>query len=81
MTPMTTAPTALPQSTALAEAEPESLSTLFSRDPEGYTQQDLATIVRVLQEQRERWLKAAEATPGKPKKLTTTLSTPGEIGL
>ena len=81
MTPKTTA---LPQSTALAEAEPESLSTLFSRDPEGYTQQDLATIVRVLQEQRERWLKAAEAgttTPGKPKKLTTTLSTPGEIGL
>lgn len=80
---MTTTP-ALPQSPALAEAEPESLSVLFSRDPEGYTQQDLATIVRVLQEQRERWLKAAESgvtTTGKPKKLTTTLSTPGEIGL
>lgn len=50
----------IPQSTALTEALPDSLSELFSRDPEGYQQQDLEKIIGFLRSQRER-MQAAEA--------------------
>ncbi len=54
----------LPVSTALAEASPESLSELFSRDPEGYSTQDLDRVILALREQRARW--AATASAPKP---------------
>jgi hypothetical protein len=53
----------LPQSTALAEASPENLSDLLSRDPEGYTRQDRLRVIEALRAQRARW----EASEGKPK--------------
>jgi hypothetical protein len=45
----------IPQSTALAEASPESLSDLFSRDPEGFSKQDISRIVETLRTQRKAW--------------------------
>lgn len=51
----------IPQSQALVEAQVDSLSELMSRDPEGYTKQDLDRIILVLREQRVRW-QAAEAS-------------------
>lgn len=52
----------IPQSSALSEASPESLSDLMSKDPEGYQQQDIKKIVAELRGMRERWAKA-EAEP------------------
>jgi hypothetical protein len=60
----------IPQSPALAEANGDSLAELFSRDPEGYTSQDLAKVVAALREQRVRWA-AAEAA-GATKAPTAT---------
>ena len=51
----------IPQSDALAEASPDSLSELFSRDPLGLGEADLDRIVATLREQRKRW-QAAEQT-------------------
>ncbi len=45
----------IPSSDALAEASPDSLSELLSRDPEGYQQQDRAAIISALRAQRERF--------------------------
>jgi hypothetical protein len=56
----------IPQSSALAEASPFSLSELFSRDPEELGQQDIAALVQALREQRERWLATGGATKVKP---------------
>jgi len=56
----------LPQSTALAEASPQSLAELFNRDPENYSQQDRVAIIKNYREQRERWA-LAEAAGGKGK--------------
>ena len=60
----------LPQSTALAEASPDSLGELFSRDPEKCSPEDDDKIVLILREQRARYM-AAEATgarvPRQPK--------------
>lgn len=50
----------IPQSHALAEADPGSLTELFSRDPEGYTGQDLDRIIDVLRDQRARFAKAEQ---------------------
>lgn len=47
----------IPQSSALAEALPQSLDELFSRDPEGYSEKDLDRIIGALRDQRERWSK------------------------
>lgn len=52
--------TQIPQSTALAEAETDSLTEVMSRDPEGYSRQDRDRIVEALRAQRER-LAAADA--------------------
>lgn len=43
----------------LAEASPESLDELFSRDPLKLQDQDIEAIVKALREQRTRW-RAAE---------------------
>lgn len=48
----------------LAEAVPESLDELFSRDPLSLTQQDLDKIIANLREARARWA-AAEASGAK----------------
>lgn len=48
----------IPQSAALAEASPDSLTELFSRDPLGFGEQDLARLVTELRKQRERWASA-----------------------
>ena len=49
----------LPQSTVLSEASPESLQELWSRDPEGYQQQDIDRTVAEMRLHRERLEKAA----------------------
>lgn len=84
--PAGTAPGGLPQSLALAEASPESLAELFSRDPEGYSDQDLGKVIEALRAQRVRWA-AAEATPKpqkeaakKAKSLIATMN-PEDLGL
>lgn len=60
----------LPSSGALAEATVDSLSDLFSRDPEGYSDKEFGQVVLELRAQRVRHA-AAEATAltsgGKPK--------------
>lgn len=53
----------LPLSPALKEAQADSLSELFSRDPEGFQRQDRDQIVKALRAQRER-LRAAELAGG-----------------
>lgn len=60
----------LPTSTALAEASPDSLSELFSRDPAGYTQQDLGRIIETLRAQRARWAEAERLAASQPKRTT-----------
>jgi hypothetical protein len=62
----------IPQSNALAEASPESLSELMSRDPEGYQSQDIKRIVAELRAQRERWARAEGEKPGGSAKAKTT---------
>lgn len=54
---------AIPQSSALSEASPDSLTELLSRDPEGYSRQDLDRIIALMREQRSRWEAAAAAAP------------------
>jgi len=61
---MTTMPTAEGEA-LLAEAVPSSLDLLFSRDPEGYSQRDIAEIVAELRAQRVRY-DAAEAAGKRP---------------
>ena len=51
---MTTEPGAIPQSTALAEADPMSLVELMSRDPRGYQRQDRDRIIAALRADRAR---------------------------
>lgn len=51
---------ALPQSDALAEANPNSLSELLSRDPQGFSRVDRDKAVAALRAQRAKW-EAAEA--------------------
>lgn len=60
------APGGLPASTALAEASPDSIVELLSRDPEGLQAQDRRRIIEALREQRVRW-EAAQAAGAKPK--------------
>ena len=50
-----------PKITPLAEAAPESLDELFSRDPLKLQQQDIRNIINQLRDQRARW-RAAEAS-------------------
>ena len=81
-------PGEIPQSTALAEATVDSLGELMSRDPEGYSTQDLERIVAAMRDQRDKLAATAAATPqraprGTPKAIVTLNSTvaPEDIGL
>jgi hypothetical protein len=56
----------IPRSTALAEASPESLSELMSRDPESYQKQDIQRVIAALRAMREKWA-SAEGGPKAPK--------------
>lgn len=78
----------IPQSNALAEATVDSLGELMSRDPEGYSKQDLERIVAAMREQRERLAVSAAAAPqraprGGPKTNVSLKTTVGaeDIGL
>ncbi len=57
----------LPISKALLEASSDSLAELMSRDPEGYTEQDLGVIVAEMRAQRERIAASDAAAGGKPR--------------
>lgn len=57
----------IPQSTALSEADPGSLTELMSRDPEGLSAQDRSQIIRHLREDRERREKAASEPGAAPR--------------
>lgn len=81
-------PNEIPQSDALAEASIDSLSELFSRDPEGLQKQDLARIVDELRAQRVRWAAVEAEKATKPAKATSrkasslvTLAKAGDLGL
>ncbi len=65
----------IPQSPALAEADPQSLQHLFSIDPEHFTQQDLDAVIAECRALRER-LDAAIRAGTKPK-LERAKSAPG----
>lgn len=79
-------PNEIPQSTALAEAQVDSLSDLFSRDPESFTKQDKAKLIEALRAQRVKWA-AAEATGAKtvrqaaPAKSLISKQAVGDLGL
>lgn len=57
----------IPQSNALSEADPLSLSELMSRDPEGLSAQDRGRIISALREDRAR-REAVANDPSAPKK-------------
>ena len=63
------------QSNALAEATTDSLSELFSRDPEGLHRQDRDRIVEALRAQRARMEATAAAGP-KPRATGATPKLP-----
>lgn len=67
----------IPQSAALAEASVESLSDLMSRDPEGFSKQDIQRIIEVQRSARAKWekMEAEEAASGKGKKERTKADT------
>lgn len=75
----------LPQSNALAEASPDSLTELLSRDPEGYSKLDRSRIVAALREQRVRWQESEAA--GRPraargsKAVEVSAATSDELGI
>jgi hypothetical protein len=49
----------------LAEANPDSLSELFSRDPLALSDQDISLIVQKLRRDREKWQVAESKPKGK----------------
>lgn len=64
------APGQLPQSQVLAEATTDSLSVLLSRDPEGYSSQDLAQVKAALRAQRARWQASEAEKPARQPKAS-----------
>lgn len=72
--PTTPAVETKPQ-TPLAEAQVESIDELFSRDPEGYGDQELDRVIAGLLKQREIWQKAEAAGAKKAPKAAGTKST------
>jgi len=64
----------IPQSSALSEASVDSLAELMSRDPEGYTRQDLSRVVDALRAMRAKWEAAEAAAPSKPRGPKATVS-------
>jgi hypothetical protein len=55
----------IPTCDALGEASANSLSELLSRDPEGYSQVDLARVIEAFREQRVKWAAAEAQAPAK----------------
>lgn len=74
----------LPLSTALSEAQPESIQELLSRDPEGYQRQDPARVIQLIRENRERLASANVAgkrvTHQKVKELPSPTETAEDLG-
>lgn len=72
----------IPQSQALVEAGVDSLGELMSRDPEGYSKQDLERIVVAMRDQRERLAKSVAEATTKPKAKgpAATLQTAIKVG-
>lgn len=73
----------IPQSQALVEAGVDSLGELMSRDPEGYSKQDLERIVVAMRDQRERLAKGAAEAPSPAKRAkgpAATLQTAIKVG-
>lgn len=64
----------IPQSNALAEASADSLSELFSRDPEGLSDQDLFKVVTRLREARVTWKNSETAALSAPKEKKAVAS-------
>lgn len=70
----------IPQSTALSEASPDSLTELFARDPAGYGKQDLDKVIGELRAQRQRWQAVQEAGGAKATK-TKVVVAPRQLDL
>lgn len=62
----------IPQSAALAEATPDSLTELFSRDPEHLSKQDRSVIIDSLRAQRARLAKVEAAAPARSRSQPKT---------
>ena len=78
MTPQTPQTPQLPQSAALQEASATDLASItevFSRDPEGYQQQDRLLVIAGLHAQRLKW-EALEAS-GQTRKERTKVDSAG----
>lgn len=78
----------IPQSDALAEAKPESISEFLSRSPLSLTPEDRKKMVGILREQRGRWERAEAAgehkrAPKEPKAAVSleTTKTAEDLGL
>jgi hypothetical protein len=80
----------IPQSEALAEATGDSLSELWSRDPEGYREVDIQKTIEVMRARRAPWAaeEAARASgSAKPRKSraemlsTSSGASAGDLGL
>lgn len=79
----------IPQSQALTEvSNVDSLAELFSRDPEGFQEQDLARVVAAYRLMREKWQAGEAAKPekiaggkGKAELIKQTPKSAEDIGL
>lgn len=85
---MTSEPNQIPQSSALAEADTDSLAEVMSRDPEGLQRQDRNRIVLALREMRARFEKSEAEAPSRAKakgtvsmKQTASQSNAEDLGL
>lgn len=66
----------LPQSTALDEAKPESISEITGIDPEKWTEQDLERLVEFLRAGAERRAKGLAEERAKPKRASAATAKP-----
>lgn len=66
-------------SDVLTEAQPESLSELFSRDPLSYSNQDLDQIIKILREARLLHAQADAQARVATKKIAKPKLTPDQI--
>lgn len=64
----------IPQSDALAEAKADSLSELFSLDPEGMTDAQFDRVITALRLQASRWAKGEAEKAARPGKAGKTLA-------
>lgn len=84
-----TEPGFIPQSDALKEVNPESISEFLSKSPRDLTPDDRKKMVSILREQRARWAKAEAAgehtrekkAPGRAAASLITTKTAEDLGL